>query len=126
MFSVQQLQRRVRAAGRRWRSGAARDASVALEAVFEAGGLSERERHVIRQRLCGRSFGEIAADPELGDGPAPTRQRVEQLERRALAKLGTNVSIGDLHEQERRERGAVLLARGRLVRVGELTAVAMA
>ena len=43
----------------------------------------------------------------------------------ALAKLGTDVSIGDLHEQERRERGAVLLARGRLVRVRELTAVVM-
>ena len=73
MFSVQEFQRRVRAAGRRWRSGAVRDASVALEMAFEAGGLSARERYVIRQRLCGRSFGEIAADPELGDGPAALR-----------------------------------------------------
>jgi hypothetical protein len=123
---MQQLQCRGRAAGRRWQAGAVRDASAALEMAFEAGGLSARERYVIRQRLCGRPFGEIAADPELGDGPEPSRQRIEQLERRALAKLGTDVSIGDLHEQERRERAVGLRARGRLVRVRELTVVAMA
>jgi hypothetical protein len=57
--------------------------------------LTPREVHVIEQRLMGRQLGPIGADAEMGrrSGKPYTRERVRQIERAALAKLGVRESM---------------------------------
>jgi hypothetical protein len=52
---------------------------VPLAAVLRAAGLTAAERHVVRERLAGRSYGQIAAGAALRkpDGTPYTRQRVQ-------------------------------------------------
>jgi hypothetical protein len=57
--------------------------------------LTPREVHVIEQRLMGRQLGPIGTDAEMGrrSGKPYTRERVRQIERTALAKLGVRESM---------------------------------
>jgi hypothetical protein len=60
--------------------------------------LTERERHVLEQRLMGRQLGPIGADAAMmrRSGKPYTRERVRQIERAALAKLGVAGSMESL------------------------------
>jgi hypothetical protein len=101
---------------------------VNLSDVFDAAGLSSRERHVIRERLPRpdgtlRSHAEIATDGVMRkpDGSICTRHRVEQVEAEALRKLGLGRSIAAaVHDAERAGRALRLVAGGRVVDVDEL------
>jgi hypothetical protein len=78
---------------------------------------------VLRARLAGRSYGQIAAGAALRKpgGGAYTRQRVQQLERRALAKLGLGASLAEaVHAAERADRALGLVERGGRVRAADL------
>jgi hypothetical protein len=89
------------------------DPRAALAVVFRAAGLSGKERHVLRERLAGRTCCEIG-------GGACSGERVRQVEAVALRRLGVAFSIRDLHERERAERAAVLRQRSRLAERGAL------
>jgi hypothetical protein len=94
-----------------------------LDDVLDAAGLSEQERHVVRGRLTGRSYGELAAGAELRKpgGGAYTRQRVQQIERGATAKLGLAASLAEaVHAAERVDRALDLVERGGRVRAADL------
>jgi hypothetical protein len=96
---------------------------VPLAAVFRAVGLTATERHVVRQRLDGRSYGQIAAHAALRkpDGSPYTRQRVQQLEQDAAAKLGLAASLAAaVHAAERVDRALDLVERGGRVRIADL------
>jgi hypothetical protein len=96
---------------------------VPLAAVFRAAGLTAAERHVLRARLAGRSYGQIAADAALRKpgGGAYTRQRVQQIERDAAAKLGLAASLAEaVHAAERVDRALGLVERGQRVRAADL------
>jgi hypothetical protein len=97
--------------------------SVSLAAVFRAAALTPAERHVVYERLAGRSYGQIAADAALGKpgGGAYTRQRVQQIERDATAKLGLAASLAvAVHAAERVDRALDLAERGGRVRAVDL------
>jgi hypothetical protein len=102
--------------------------SVSLADVFAAAGLSPRERHVILERLPRpdgtlRSHGQIAADRVMRkpDGSPCSRQWVEQVEAKALRKLGLGRSIAAaVHGAERAGRALAFIAGGRAVNPGEL------
>jgi hypothetical protein len=88
-----------------------------------AAGLTPAERHVVRERLAGRSYRQIAADAALGKpgGGAYTRQRVQQIERDATAKLGLAASLAvAVHAAERVDRALDLAERGERVRAADL------
>jgi len=96
---------------------------VPLAAVFRAAGLTAAERHVLRARLAGRSYGQIAADAALRKpgGGAYTRQRVQQLEQDATAKLGLAASLAvAVHAADRADRALGLVERGGRVQVADL------
>ena len=96
---------------------------VPLVAVFRAAGLTAAERHVLRARLAGRSYGQIAAGAALRkpDGSPYTRQRVQQIEQDATAKLGLDRSLeAAVHAAERVDRALGLAERGGRVRVADL------
>jgi hypothetical protein len=101
---------------------------VDLADVFDAAGLSPRERHVIRERLprpdgVVRSHEQIAADGPMRkpDGTPCTRQRVEQIEAEGRRKLGLGQSVAAaIHGAERAGRALNLMAGGRAVDVGGL------
>jgi hypothetical protein len=98
-------------------------ASVPLAAVFRAAGLTPAERHVLRARLAGRSYGQIAAGGELRkpDGSPYTRQRVKQIERRGMVKLGLAASLAvAVHAAERADRALDMVERGERVRAADL------
>ena len=98
-------------------------APVPLAAVFRAAGLTPAERHVVRARLAGRSYGQIAADADLRKpgGGAYSRQRVQQIERDATAKLGLAASLAvAVHAAERVDRALDLVERGGRVRAADL------
>jgi hypothetical protein len=77
---------------------------VRLADVFGVVCLTEPEQHVIRERLCGRSYGQIARDRFAGR--ALTRQRLQQVERVACRRLGLAASVATLvHDVERADRG---------------------
>ena len=64
-------------------------------------------------RLAGRSYRQIAADAALRKpgGGAYTRQRVQQLERRAMVKLGLGASLAAaVHAAERADRALGLVS----------------
>ena len=97
--------------------------SVPLAADFRAAGLTAAERHVVRARLAGRSYGQIAAGAALRKpgGGAYTRQRVQQLEQHATAKLGLGRSLeAAVHAAERVDRALGLVERGQRVRAADL------
>jgi hypothetical protein len=97
--------------------------SVPLGAVFRAAGLTPAERHVVHERLAGRSYRQIAAGGELRKpgGGAYTRQRVQQIERDAVAKLGLAKSLAEaVHAAERVDRALDLAERGERVRAADL------
>jgi hypothetical protein len=97
--------------------------SVPLAAVFQAAGLTPAERHVLRARLAGRSYGQIAAGADLRKpgGGAYTRQRVQQIERDVAAKLGLAASLeAAVHAAERVDRALGLAERGGRVRIADL------
>ena len=103
---------------RRYQSGE----DVSLDDVFQAINLSDRERHVLRARLAGRSYLDIAADAAVcrPDGGAPSRQRILQIEAGVMGKLGLCESVEKaIHADERAGRAARMLGRGGLAR-GEL------
>ena len=79
---------------------------VPLDDVLDAAGLTEQERHVVRERLAGRSYGRIAAGGlRKPGGGAYSRQRVQQIERDAADKLGLAESLAvAVHGAERLER----------------------
>jgi hypothetical protein len=96
---------------------------VPLAAVFRAARLTAAERHVLRQRLAGRSYGQIAAGGELRkpDGSPYTRQRVQQIEQGAAAKLGLAASLAAaVQAAERVDRALGLLEQGGRVRIADL------
>jgi hypothetical protein len=101
---------------------------VGLAEVLDAAGLSQREQHVIRERLprpdgVVRSHQQIAADGVMRkpDGSPYSRQRVAQVEARALHKLGSRRSIAAaVHGAERAGRALQLTASGRAVNPDEL------
>jgi len=96
---------------------------VLLAAVLRAAGLTPAERHVLRARLAGRSYGQIAADAALGKpgGGAYTRQRVQQIEQDAAAKLGLAASLeAAVQAAERVDRALDLVERGGRVRAADL------
>jgi hypothetical protein len=96
---------------------------VPLAAVVRAAGLTPAERHVVRERLAGRSYAQIAAGGELRkpDGSPYTRQRVKQIEEEAAAKLGLAASLAEaVHVAERLERALNLVERGGRVRAADL------
>jgi hypothetical protein len=96
---------------------------VPLATVFRAAGLTAAERHVLRARLAGRSYGQIAAGAALRkpDGSPYTRQRVQQIERHAAAKLGLGRSLeAAIHAAERVDWALDLVERGGQVRVADL------
>src|SRR5262245_11107388 len=68
---------------------------VSLDDVFQAVHLSDRERHILRARLAGRSYLDISADAAVRrpDGGAPSRQRILQLEAGVMGKLGLAASV---------------------------------
>jgi hypothetical protein len=104
---------------RRHRAGEA----IPLGELCDAAGLTAVERHVLRERLAGRSYGQIAGDAALQKpgGGAYTRQRVQQLERRALVKLGLGASLADaVHAAERVDRAPDLVERGGRVQAADL------
>jgi hypothetical protein len=94
---------------------------VGLDEVFDAAGLEGRERHVIRERLAGRSFADIAGDGSVsGKGGRPyTRQRIQQLERDGLRRLGLSRLLSEaVHGRERAERAQGLAEAGRRLEAG--------
>ncbi len=98
---------------------------VQLADVFEAAGLTEQEQHILRQRLAGRSHEDIRGDAELvkASGGKYTRQRIEQLEARALEKLGADQSLAvAVHGQEQTDRALDMIEKGRRVNLAELRA----
>jgi hypothetical protein len=96
--------------------------SVPLDEVFGAAGLTAAERHVVRARLAGRSYGQIAAGAlRKPDGSPYTRQRVQQIEQDAAAKLGLGRSLAAaVHAAERMDRALGLVERGGRVRAADL------
>jgi hypothetical protein len=87
---------------------------VRLADVFRAAGLAQAERHVIAERLAGRSYGEIA-------GRSCTRQRVHQVERVAVARLGLSLSIAQaVHATERMDRANGYAAKAPVTNPAEL------
>jgi hypothetical protein len=91
--------------------------------VLDGAALTGNELDVIRGRLAGRSFGEIAEELPKPGGGKYSRQRVQQVEARALRKLGaTPETIAAVHEEERIDRGLALRERAQRVRLVELTA----
>jgi hypothetical protein len=66
-----------------------------LAVVLTAVGVSGRDQHVLRQRLRGRSFEQIAWDREcrVERGGVLSRQRMQQIERAALARVGLSGSV---------------------------------
>ena len=96
---------------------------VPLAAVVRAAGLTPAERHVLRARLAGRSYGQVAAGAALRkpDGSPYTRQRVQQIEQDAAAKLGLGRSLAAaVHAAERVDRALGLVERGGRVRAADL------
>lgn len=86
-----------------------------LAAAFRTAGLSERQGYVLRQRVAGRSYGDLAA--ELGC----SRQAVQCCEQHGMAKLGLEGSVAEVvYAEERLEAAERLRERGRLVRPGDL------
>src|SRR5215218_4340394 len=71
-----------------------------LAIVFEVFGLADRERQVVAARLAGATFGDVAAAVRV------TRQRVQQLEREALARLGLSGSVESIVHADQRAAGA--------------------
>jgi hypothetical protein len=91
--------------------------------VLDGAALTGNELDVIRGRLAGRSFGEIAEELPKPGGGKYSRQRVQQVEAQALRKLGaTPETIAAVHEQERIDRGLALWEKGQRVRLVEMTA----
>jgi hypothetical protein len=87
---------------------------VILPEAFDAVGLAERERHVVRQRLAGRSYGQIA-------GRSCTRQRVQQVERIAVARLGLSLSIAQaVHASQRADQAQEWADRSKLTSPADL------
>jgi hypothetical protein len=104
---------------RRHRAGRA----VLLGELCDAAGLTAAERHVVRERLAGRSYGQIAAGAALRKpgGGAYTRQRVQQIEQDAAAKLGLAASLeAAVQAAERVDRALDLVERGGRVRAADL------
>jgi hypothetical protein len=104
---------------------------VRLEAAFNAAGLTSLESYVIRQRLLGRSFSDVAADPAIrrpGRESAYSRQNIAEAESRALRRLSALApgrpavrSVAEVVHYEERTDGAIRLReRGRLVSPEEL------
>ena len=71
-----------------------------LAVVLDAFGVTGRERDVIAARLAGATFGDVAAAARV------TRQRVQQLERAALARLGLSGSVEQIVHADQRADGA--------------------
>jgi hypothetical protein len=87
---------------------------VSLPEVLDAAGLAEQERRVVHQRLAGRSFGSIA-------GRSCTRQRIQQVERIAVSRLGLSLSIAEaVHTAQRADQAREWADRSKLTNAAEL------
>lgn len=87
---------------------------ISLAETFEAAGLALHERQVIRERLAGRSYGAIA-------GRKLTRQRIEQVERSARARLGLSTSIAQaVHAAQRADQAAGFAEKAKCTNGAEL------
>lgn len=73
---------------------------VRIDEVLLAAGLLEVERFVIYERLSGQTYAEIGQDWGV------SRQRVQQLETRAIRKLGVQASLEALLYGSEREENA--------------------
>ena len=92
------------------------DAADRLAVVFDLFGLADRERQVIAARLAGATFAAVAAAGRV------TRQRAQQVERRALARLGLSGSVEAIaHADQRGEAAVAMHDRAAGVRSAELT-----
>jgi hypothetical protein len=112
-----QAQHRLAHLQRRFQAGD----DVALGEVFEAAGLTAQERHVVRERVTGRSYLEVAAALPKPGGGRYSRQRVQQIEAEATAKLGLAESLAEtVHRAERVERALDLVEHGERVRAADL------
>lgn len=82
--------------------------NVEIGEVFDAARLTAQERRVLELRMQGRTLEEIGADPGVTKrrgGGSISKQAVEQIEKKARAKLGANASIHRVvTEQEARDR----------------------
>lgn len=95
---------------------------VSLQDAFLAAGLNAREQHVLQQRLQGRSHEEIAADPEMGKKTL-SRQRVEQIEKKANEKLGVETSIDKgVNAEQQADAALDMIERGKGVSAKEMHA----
>jgi len=113
----------VRAALARLRQRYAAGEAVSLAEAMAAAGLSPQERHVVGQRLRGRSFAEIAADAEMSrpDGRPYARQRLHQFEAEATRKLGLPGSVEHaVLAVERAEQAFDLAERGERIQADDL------
>ena len=90
-------------------------AAARLAVVFEVFGVTGRERDVVAARLAGATFGEVAAAGRV------TRQRVQQLERAALDRLGLSGSVEQIVHADQRADGAGAM-RGRAAAAAGLVA----
>ena len=117
-FDRQRGDRHLQRLRQRFRAGE----PVGLAEALDAAGLTAAERHVVRARLAGRSYGQIAAGAlRKPGGGAYTRQRVQQIEQDAAAKLGLDRSLeAAVHAAERVDRALDLVERGGRVRVADL------
>ena len=90
----------------------ARGEPVEMAEVYEAAGLNARQRHVIEQRLMGRTLEEIGRDPEMQAKKGAkqlTRERIRQIEEEARAKLGVNESVAKAIYAEERAGNSIRL-----------------
>ncbi len=80
------------------------------------GKLDSRQQHVIRERLAGRTYGDIVRDREMRfRGRRVTRPGVATCEKFALRKLGCRTTIAKaVYAAERFDRAMVMRERGRL------------
>ena len=86
--------------------------------------LSAVEAHVLAEREKGRSFGDIAKDPQFtkADGTQMSRQAVAGVEARVQKKRGAAGSIAKTdHAEVALDRAFDLVAKGGRLQVGDLT-----
>lgn len=81
--------------------------------AFEAFGLSEQQQKVMRARLDNVDQGAI------GRKMGVSKQRIDQIEKAALKKMGVTQSVSELRAEQKAARAAEKIAQGELVEFDE-------